>query len=51
MLAQNENVPFLQSENVPFLVLSREGFTDGLGEFFKRYGALLPAYGSVSMVK
>ena len=32
LLAQNENVPFLQSENVPFLVLSREGFTDGFGD-------------------
>jgi hypothetical protein len=31
MLAQSENVPFLQSENVPFLVLTGEGLRMDLG--------------------
>ena len=30
MLAQSENVPFLQSENVPLMVVNREGIGDGI---------------------
>ena len=30
LLAQSENVPFLQSENVPLMVMNWEGFGDGV---------------------
>jgi hypothetical protein len=30
LLAQSENVPFLQSENVPLMVMNREGVGDGV---------------------